>query len=142
MHELDPQKLEERIMTARLAINRRLEDLKIDGDRRGERQEIEDAMHRLQTLDRTNHFLGNMSASGQETPPKHEAQASDSSACAFGTPRGNNVAESTVAQNKALESLRQPLCTLRENHGFGRLVGADLLQHRELVPVIPALNNL
>jgi hypothetical protein len=66
IHELDPRKLEERIMTARLAINRRLEDLEIDGDRRGVRQKIKDAMHRLQILDRTNHILGNTSASGQD----------------------------------------------------------------------------
>jgi hypothetical protein len=35
IHKLDPRKLEERITTARPAINRRLEDLEIDGDRRG-----------------------------------------------------------------------------------------------------------
>ena len=120
IHELDPRKLEERITTVRLAINRRLEDLEIDGDRPGERQKIKDAMHRLQILDRTNHILGNTSASSQETPPKYETESSDSSACALGTLGGDKVAESTVAQDdqgtfnpipQCQVSLESVLCT-------------------------------
>jgi signal transduction histidine kinase len=77
-------------------------------------------MHRLQTLGRTNDLLGNTSASGQETQPKCEAEASDSSARSLGTLAGNNVAESAVAQNdpgvfnpipECQVSLESVLCT-------------------------------
>lgn len=52
MLELDPQKLPGRIIAAKEAIQLRLKGIQGDTDHHAERQQIEDAMSNLRTLER------------------------------------------------------------------------------------------
>lgn len=50
--ELDSEKLPERILAAKEAVQLRLKEIQGDSDHHAERQEIEDALNNLRTLER------------------------------------------------------------------------------------------
>jgi hypothetical protein len=50
--ELDSQKLPERIVAAKEAVHLRLKEIQGDTDHHAERQQIEDALNSLRTLER------------------------------------------------------------------------------------------
>ena len=52
MLEIDPQKLPERVVAAREAILLRLKNIEGDADHHAERQQIDDALSGLRTLER------------------------------------------------------------------------------------------
>ena len=52
MLELDPEKLPERIVAAKGAVQLRLKDIQGDTNHHAERQQIEDALDNLRTLER------------------------------------------------------------------------------------------
>ena len=96
--ELDPQKLEERIVATKLAIQRRLEHLETGREDHEERRQIGDAIHCLQTLERTNRTSGQKSAGHEGRPHQYEIGPRESSACGPAELRGRNADESTVSQ--------------------------------------------
>lgn len=70
MLELDSERLPERIVAAKEALRLRLKEIQGDTDHHAERQQIEDALSSLRTLEREQNWRDLAAAASAETDPE------------------------------------------------------------------------